>query len=271
MPTETGRYSLPQQAEQISENFHGFLEVAPDAVAIIDSSGNIVQFNRQAERLFGYGRGEVLSRSIEVLMPHRFRAGHIANRMAYNSDMRPRSMGSGLNLFGAHKNGSEFPIDVMLSPLNTKAGVFIACAVHDMTIHLRLENELRRQARELEDADRQKDDFVAMIMHELKGPLSVLTNVGDLLRMTELNPASREKAMVVLDRQTTHMGRLVNDLLDVSKARGGQLRIQNEIFDFRTIVVKAIEISQAFVDSGKHELCVVQSAEPLSVDGDPVA
>lgn len=270
MPNKNVPCRLPKHTKQFAENFHGFLEVAPDAVAVINRSGHIVQFNGQAERLFGYGRDEVLNHSIELLMPRRFRAGHIAHRMTYNGDMRPRSMGSGLNLLGAHKDGSEFPIDVMLSPLHTKAGVFIACAVHDMTIHRKLENELRRQAKELEDADRQKDNFVAMIMHELRGPLSVLTNVGDLLRMPEIDSAGQQKAIVVLERQTTHMIRLVNDLLDVSKARGGQLKIQKEIFDLRTIVMKAIEISQAFVDLGKHELRVVHSTEPLRVDGDPV-
>ena len=270
MATRTKQNRLPEQAMKFSENFHGFLEVAPDAVAVIDKSGNIVQFNGRAELLFGYDRQEVLTRSVELLMPSRFRTGHIAHRMTYNSDMRPRSMGSGLDLFGAHKDGSEFPIDVMLSPLDTRAGVFIACAVHDMTIHRRLEDELRRQAWELEAVDQQKDNVVAMIMHELSGPLSVLTSVGDLLRMPEINPGSREKAMVVLERQTTHMIRLVNDLLDVSKVREGQLKIQTETFDLRTVVAKAIEISQAVLNSGEHELRVVQSTEPLNVDGDPL-
>ena len=269
MATRTKQNRLPVQAKKFSENFHGFLEVAPDAVAVIDKSGNIVQFNGRAELLFGYDREEVLTRSVELLMPSRFRTGHVAHRMTYNSDMRPRSMGSGLDLFGAHKDGSEFPIDVMLSPLDTRAGVFIACAVHDMTIHRRLEDELRRQARELEAVDQQKDNVVAMIMHELRGPLSVLTSVGDLLRMPEINPGSREKAMVVLERQTTHMIRLVNDLLDVSKVREGQLKIQTETFDLRTVVPKAIEISQAVLNSGEHELRVVQSTEPLNVDRDP--
>ena len=270
MATINEQNRLPEQAEKFSENFHGFLEVAPDAVAVIDKSGNIVQFNRRAEILFGYGREEVLSRSIELLMPSRFRTGHVAHRMTYNNDMRPRSMGSGLDLLGAHKDGREFPIDVMLSPLDTRAGVFIACAVHDMTIHRRLEDELRRQARELEAVDQQKDHFVAMIMHELRGPLSVLTSVGNLLRMPEINPGGREKAMVVLERQTTHMIRLVNDLLDVSNVRGGQLKIQTETFDVRTVVAKAIEISQAVLVRGEHELSVIQSTEPLNVDGDPV-
>lgn len=258
------------RSKSLSENFHGFLEVAPDAVAVIDTTGNIVQFNGQAERLFGYVRDEVLCHSIEILLPSRFRAGHIAQRLRYNGDMRPRSMGGGLNLLGAHKDGREFPIDVMLSPLNTKAGIFIACAIHDMTIHRKLENELRRQAVELQDADRQKDNFVAMVVHELRGPLSALKNVGDLLRMPEITPVGRQKAIIILERQTTHMIRMVNDLLDASKVRGGELIIQKEFFDLRTIIAKGVEISQASVDNGKHELCIVQSAEPLGVDGDPV-
>lgn len=270
MPTKSSRNSRRKQTKRFAENFHGFLEVAPDAVAVIDQSGEIVQFNGQAERLFGYGRDEVLGRSMEMLMPIRFRTGHIAHRMTYNIDLRPRSMGSGLNLLGTHKDGSEFPIDVMLSPLNIKAGVFIACAVHDMTTHRNMENELRRKTEELEEADRQKDSFVAVVMHELRGPLGVLANVRGLLQMPEIGLAGRQKAMIVLERQTTHMLRLVNDLMDVSKVRGGQLKLQNQIFDLRTIVGKAIEISQAFVDGGKHELSVEQSEEPLQVNGDPV-
>ena len=266
MPIKNG----PKHPKQFAENFHGFLEVAPDAVAVIDQSGIIVQFNGQAERLFGYGRDEVLGRPMEMLMPSRFRSGHAAHRMRYNGDMRPRSMGSGLNLLGTHKDGSEFPIDVMLSPLDTKAGIFIACAVHDMTIHRELENKLRRQAAELEEADRQKDNFVSVVMHELRGPLGVLTTVGNLLQMPEISLAARKNAMTVLERQTGHMIRLVNDLMDVSKVRGGQLRLQKQTFDLRTIVEQSIEISQAFVDGGKHELRVIQSAEPLQVDGDPV-
>ncbi|MFC0134330.1 hypothetical protein CR105_26880 [Massilia eurypsychrophila] len=265
------QYLLPcrrTKTRRFVENFHGFLEVAPDAVAVIDQSGEIVQFNVQAEQLFGYSRDEVLGLSMEMLMPIRFRTGHVTHRMTYNSDLRPRSMGSGLNLLGTHKDGSEFPIDVMLSPLNTAAGVFIACAVHDMTIHRNMENELRRKSEELEEADRQKDNFVAVVMHELRGPLSVLTNVRGLLQMPEIGPAGRQKAMIVLERQTTHMLGLVNDLMDVSKMRGGQLKLQRQIFDLRSIVPTAVEISQSFVDSGMHELKIIQSERPLLIDGD---
>ncbi|WP_426197746.1 PAS domain-containing sensor histidine kinase [Massilia sp. DWR3-1-1] len=268
MNIKKGRKCLRKSSERFEKIFHGFLEVAPDAVAIIDKSGKIVQFNGQAERLFGYDRSEVLGNFMEMLMPARFRTGHITHRITYNADLRPRSMGSGLNLLGTHKDGREFPIDVMLSPLNTKVGIFIACAVHDMTIHRNMENELRRKSEELEEADRQKDSFVAVVMHELRGPLSVLTNIGALLQMPEIGLAGRQKAMLALERQTNHMLRLVNDLMDVSKMRGGKLKLEKEIFDLRTIVAKAVEISHVFLDGGEHKLTIEQCGVPLQVNGD---
>ena len=254
---------------QFAGNFHGFLEVAPDAIAIIDPFGKIVRFNGQAERLFGYDRNDILGHPVEVLMPSRYRERHRAHRTTYNDDMDQRPMGSGLDLVGLHKNGNEFPIDVMLSPLHTEAGTFIACAVRDMTSHRKSEDELRRKTEELEEADRQKDIFIAVVMHELKGPLGAITNVKDLLQMEGIGSAGHEIAIAILKRQIAHMLRLVNDLLDVSKVRQGQLQIQTQLFDLRSIVDKAVEITHPIVSGSKHELRVVQSAEPLQINGDP--
>jgi len=262
-----GRMPHAGQPERL---FHGFLEAAPDAVVIIDGGGVIVQLNSQAERLFGYPREELLGRPLEVLMPERFRGSHVAQRQTYSDDMHPRPMGRGLDLIGLRKDGHEFPIDVSLSPLLNEGGVLMAGAIRDMTDHRRLEDELRARTQELEEADRQKDHLLSAVAHELRSPLSVLANVAQILRSPQADPTIHQWASDALVRQTAHMARLVEDLLDLSRVRCGKLTLRRESLDLRTIAPKAVEMSHPLIEARKHNLEVAQSPEPLWVSGDPV-
>src|SRR5688572_21596953 len=101
-------------------------------------------------------------------MPARYRSDHVIRTRAYSANPYPRPRGVGLDLFGLRKDGTEFPIDVCVSPLPPDCGLFIASTIRDMTSHRRLEAELRQQARELEEADRQKDDYLSAVAHELR-------------------------------------------------------------------------------------------------------
>ena len=255
----------PAQRERL---FHGFLEAAPDAVVIIDADGAIVQVNSQAEKLFGYRREELVGRPIELLMPERSRSSHVAQRQAYYADMHTRPMGNGLDLFGLRKDGREFPIDVSISPLRTEAATLVASSIRDMTAHHRLEDELRLQTRELEEADRQKDHFLSAVAHELRSPLAVLTQVAQLLRSPQAGAAVHQQAVGMLERQTAHMARLVEDLLDLSRVRCGKVTLRRVAVDLRTVIAKAVEISHPLVEARKHHLEVAQSPEPLCVNGD---
>jgi PAS domain S-box-containing protein len=262
--------STPPGPLQPDRLFHGFLEAAPDAVVIVDGDGIIVQVNSQTEKLFGYRRQEILGSPVEVLMPERFRGGHVAVRHMFTiGNPHPRSMGRGLALFGLRKDGQEFPIDVSLSPLPPEAGILIASTIRDMSAQRALEDELHRRTFDLEKADRQKDQFLAAVAHEFRSPLAVLTNLAHILRSPLAGAAVQQKALDALGRQTAHMSRLVEDLLDVSRVSRGEVSLRHETVDLDLVFSRAVEMSLGLVESRRHHLEVAQFPEPLSVNGDP--
>ncbi len=166
-----------------------FIEAAPDAVVISDREGTIVEVNAQVERLYGYSRGELLGSKVELLVPERSRTAHAMHRGAFVSEASFRPMGAGMPLYGRRKDGSEFPVEVNLNPVQTDVGLRVVAAVKDLSERRRLEaaaraaDELMRQAVEIqEDAFAVFDRHGLLLLHNgayralmpesLKGPLT---------------------------------------------------------------------------------------------------
>ena len=128
--------------------FERLFEFSPDAVVVVDQTGSIVRANAQAEAMFGYEREEIIGQCVEMLMPERFRAVHPKHRTQYGANPHRRPMGAGLELVGKRKDGSEFPLDIMLGPVETENGPLILTVIRDLSEKKKLEEALRRSEEE---------------------------------------------------------------------------------------------------------------------------
>ena len=185
---QSGQTVQINRQEQFTEqSFASFLEDAPDAVVVADRDGRIIRVNAQTERMFQYSRAELLGRQIEVLIPERFRERHVQQRAAYSAEPKMRPMGVGQRqLYGLRKDGQEFPVEISLGVLPTKVGFLVASAIRDVSEQRRLEAELSERTRQLEEANRNKDEFLGMLAHELRNPLAAICMAVEVLRQRPL-------------------------------------------------------------------------------------
>ena len=209
------------------------VEFAPDAMLVVDGAGQIVYANQRVTDLFGYQREDIVNRSVDLLLPERFRARHASHRRNFAEDPRTRPMGAGFDLLGRRSDGSEFPLEISLSPLRDGLA---AAAIRDVTDRKRVEQELIK-AREIADQAREEADranlsksrFLATASHDLRQPLQALSMLHGTLCRVDMHPNGRE----VLTQQglaIDSMKRLLSALLDISKLESGAVKPQPSEF-----------------------------------------
>jgi PAS domain S-box-containing protein len=238
------------------QEFCQVLESAPDAMVIVDDRGEIVLVNAQTERFFQYNRQELLGQPVEVLMPERFRGRHREYVMDYFAHARVRPMGAGMELYAQRKDGSEFPVEISLSPVETTRGMLVSAAVRDVTERKQAEEklnrfatELQRTNQELERSNRELQDFAYVVSHDLRAPLVNIQGFSKELGMScgrlrstleyvELSDTQRQQIEVLLDEDiaealqfvgasATKMDSLLSGVLKLSRVGRASLTIRH--------------------------------------------
>lgn len=248
--TENSRLLASEQAARaevgIEKRYRKLLEAAPDAILEVDQHGRIMLVNVQAEKLFGCDRADLLGKPIELLIPERFRGVHPAHRHNYFGNPLTRPMGTGLELYARRADGSEFAVDVTLSPYDSEGADGVICVVRDVTERKRAEEQIRMLNqhleqrtdelialnKELEKVNRLKDEFLASMSHELRTPLNSIIGFSDLLAeqgSAEFKP-KQIRFLGHIQQSARHLLELINDILDLSKIEAGHLELKYEDF-----------------------------------------
>jgi PAS domain S-box-containing protein len=256
------------------------LDAAPDAMIIIDASGIVRFANRQVSSLFGYAHDEIIGQRIEHLMPERFRDRHVGHRKNYIESVRTRPMGEGLELFGRHSDGTEFPVEISLSPIEDGDHILVAAAIRDVSGRKRVEAELiatresAERARECADRAREEADqanlgksrFLATASHDLRQPLQTLSLLNGTLRRIVTDPDAAD-ALEQQEQAIGAMSRLLNALLDISKLESGA--IKPEPTDF-TVAALFNELRSDFANVAANKGLKLQIEESTDcVHSDP--
>lgn len=277
-----------KEAEVAASRLAAIVESSHDAIIGKTLEGTITTWNRGAEQLYGYPAEEVLGRPIELLTPPD-RQQDLDRVMAA---IRTGERVEAIETVRVTKDGRRIDVSLSLSPIRNRRGELVGAAAiaRDITERKRLEadlkakhEQLQMQAEEMEsqyeemqvqneelaEQDRQRNEFLAMLGHELRNPLAPIAASAEILRLRGSEDPLLERQFQVIDRQTRHLARIVDDLLDVSRISQGKVSLQKELVDLGAVIDQSVQICHALIEERKQHLTIHLPPRPVRLEADP--
>jgi two-component system sensor histidine kinase/response regulator len=242
----TERREAEKYLVQMEARYRGLLEAAPDAMVVVNQGGDIVLLNVQAERQFGYSRDELLGQKVKNIIPEGFAERLIADALRSAPNPLAAQTGTEIDLFGRRKDGSEFPIEMMLSPLKSDEGILVTAAIRDISVRKAADAVLLLRVAELkiakehaEEVSRLKSEFLANMSHEIRTPMNGILGMTELTLDTMLSEEQRDY-LTTVQASGESLLRIINDILDFSKSEAGQFTLDATEFSPDEVLQDAV-------------------------------
>ena len=267
---EETQASLARRALEANEaRIRKIVDIALDAVITIDERGLVTGWNPQAEHIFGWRADEVIGQSLTTtIIPPRYREGHERGLRRYAETGTGPVLNKRIEITALDRTGREFPVELAITPMHLDGQTIFSAFLRDITERKQAEDELRRTQAAAESANRAKTEFLANMSHELRTPLNAIVGTGDVLLKTTLTTEQRQ-CVLMSQRASQALLRLVNDVLDLAKIEAGTLRVESAPFDLGELLDRTTRLLELRQMRKSVALTVTVAPDvPAQLEGD---